>query len=559
MFHQLEADVAIVGGGLAGLNTAIGAAEHGARVAVMDKAKIERSGAIAGGVDHCLAYLEEGEPWDTREGYLEFVGRAARGAVDLRVHEAIFCDELTDALARMARIGCPLHDPQTGRYYRTRSLGMPGAYWVNFDGKHLKPALAREVRRLGCAVLDYVTATRLFVRDNRVVGVSGVNIRDGSFHLIHAPAVVVATGNTNRLFETPSGMPFNTWLCPYDTGAAQALAFDAGARLANMEYVRMTIVPKGFSAPGLNAFAGEGAAFVNGVGERYMARYDPLGDRAPRNVLVHAALTELKEGRGPLFLDCTRIPAEALERLKSTLGTDKDTLPDYFAQKGVDIAKAPFEIEVSEGMQTGPLEIVGSGVKIDAGCMSTIEGLFAAGDCADQMKIVHMAITGGYAAGKYAAGCARTAGARDRVDEPESRAEHARVLAPLQRDAGLRWREIEDVLRKVMTQHVGPVRSEGGLKTAAAKIARLKQDLPRLRASTAHELMRCLETGNLVTVGEIMTQAALARKESRFIPYHYRVDYPQTDDERWCGQIAVWQECGTARTEFVPFSQRTES
>jgi succinate dehydrogenase/fumarate reductase flavoprotein subunit len=71
--------------------------------------------------------------------------------------------------------------------------------------------------------------------------------------------------------------------------------------------------------------------------------------------------------------------------------------------------------------------------------------------------------------------------------------------------------------------------------------------------------MRCLETGNLVTVGEIMTQAALARKESRFIPYHYRVDYPQTDDERWCGQIAVWQECGTARTEFVPFSQRTES
>ncbi len=216
--NKIEADVVIVGGGLAGLNSALGAAEAGARVVVMDKAKIERSGAIAGGVDHCLAYLNQGEGWDTREVYLDFVKQAAFGAVDLDVHERVFCDELEAAIARMTRIGCPLHDPVNGEYYRTRSFGQPGPYWVNFNGKNLKPMLATAVREAGCQVLDFVTTTKFFVKNGHVQGVAGVNIRDGGHWVVEAPAVVAATGNTNRLYETPSGLPFNTWLCPYDTG-----------------------------------------------------------------------------------------------------------------------------------------------------------------------------------------------------------------------------------------------------------------------------------------------------------------------------------------------------
>ena len=121
MQDVIETDVAIVGGGLAGLFVAMGAAEQGARVVVMEKAKIERSGAIAGGVDHCLAYLNEGEWWDTRDGYLDFVKEAAAGAVDIAIHEKIFCDELDEALKRMERIGCPMHDPATGKYQGPRS------------------------------------------------------------------------------------------------------------------------------------------------------------------------------------------------------------------------------------------------------------------------------------------------------------------------------------------------------------------------------------------------------------------------------------------------------
>ena len=96
--HQIDADVAIIGGGTAGLNSAMAAAERGLKVLVVEKANIARSGAIAGGIDHFMAYLETGEPWDTRESWLEFVGRVARGAVNLKVHEEVLCNELKAAI-----------------------------------------------------------------------------------------------------------------------------------------------------------------------------------------------------------------------------------------------------------------------------------------------------------------------------------------------------------------------------------------------------------------------------------------------------------------------------
>ena len=76
--HQIDTDIAIIGGGTAGLNTAMAAAESGLQVLVVDKANINRSGAIAGGIDHFMAFLETGEDWDTREAWLKYVGRSGQ-------------------------------------------------------------------------------------------------------------------------------------------------------------------------------------------------------------------------------------------------------------------------------------------------------------------------------------------------------------------------------------------------------------------------------------------------------------------------------------------------
>ncbi|MCL5962193.1 MAG: FAD-binding protein [Chloroflexi bacterium] len=551
--QRYQADVLIVGGGLAGLNAAIGAAENGARVAVMDKATVERSGDIAGGVDHFLAFLEEGEEWDTREAFLEYVGRVAKGAVNLEVQDAVFCREVRPAIERMARIGNPLTQAD-GSFYRTQSMGAPGPYWINFNGKHLKPKLGKEVRRLGCRVLDRVPVTSLLVSDGQVVGAAGFHIRKGTFVVVESKATVLSTGNTNRLFETPTGMPFNTWLCPADTGTAPAVAFKAGAALANMEYVRMTVVPKGFSSPGLNAFTGMGCHFVNAAGEEFMSRYHPLGNKAPRYKLAEGVMSEIRAGRGPVYLDCRHLSEGELTHLKKTLGYDKETLPDFIKQRGVDLVDGLLEIMVSEGMQAGPGEVCGSGVMIDERCAASVPGLYAAGDCADQTRCVHASITGGYVAGREAARYARSLSAAPVASENVIAAERERVFAPLNRKDGVSHREFEDIIRRITTEHIGAVRTELGLEIGLSKLGKLDGIVDRLSAENLHELMRIHEAQELLAVGKIMAHAARYRKETRFGVFHNRVDHPRTDDENWLGQVVVRQENGQINTSFRPLS-----
>ena len=103
--EHLQTDILIIGGGVAGLNAALTVREAGHDVVIMDKAVIERSGHTAGGIDHFAAYLETGPEWDTRDAYLAFTGRSARGATDLSVVEKVYCDELQRAIQRYEDIG----------------------------------------------------------------------------------------------------------------------------------------------------------------------------------------------------------------------------------------------------------------------------------------------------------------------------------------------------------------------------------------------------------------------------------------------------------------------
>jgi succinate dehydrogenase/fumarate reductase flavoprotein subunit len=126
----------------------------------------------------------------------------------------------------------------------------------------------------------------------------------------------------------------------------------------------------------------------------------------------------------------------------------------------------------------------------------------------------------------------------------------------MKRKKGLHYQEVEDALRQIMAENVGPFRTKTSLETAQRKIRALGPFLDEIRAENFHELMRATETASLVNVGEIMTQAALFRKESRFIPYHYREDYPETDDTNWCGQVLVTQAEGKISAEFKPLQYK---
>ena len=255
--------------------------------------------------------------------------------------------------------------------------------------------------------------------------------------MVRAKSTIVATGNTNRLFESPRLNPFDTWRSPFDTGDGQSMAYEAGAALTNMEYVRISIMPKGFSAAGFNALTGMGGRLLNAVGQYYMEDRHPLGNRAPRYDVINYSLQELKAGRGPLYFDLRHLTSEVLEALILTLGYDKNTLPDYFVQRGDNLKERPIEIMFSEGTSNGPTEFAGGGVLVNERCGATVDGLYACGDCCNANSNVHGAVCGGYAAGKAAAAFAKACPAADPLGREQVDGLRAATCAPLERKGGM--------------------------------------------------------------------------------------------------------------------------
>jgi succinate dehydrogenase/fumarate reductase flavoprotein subunit len=210
-YAHIKTDVLIMGCGTAGANAAIAAARKGAKVVVMDKGKIERSGSSGTGQAHFLGFAHQRGSWDSSDGFLAKTLETSKGAVDLSLVEAVICSEMDDAIRRLDRLGLLLRWPD-GTFWRLHRFG------IYLDGRQLKPKLASEIRKHGCTVLDKTTATDLIVRDGVVGGAIGFNIRSGELCVIEAKATIVSTGLTNQLFENPSMNPFNTVFNPCCTG-----------------------------------------------------------------------------------------------------------------------------------------------------------------------------------------------------------------------------------------------------------------------------------------------------------------------------------------------------
>jgi succinate dehydrogenase/fumarate reductase flavoprotein subunit len=270
--------------------------------------------------------------------------------------------------------------------------------------------------------------------------------------------------------------------------------------------------------------------------------------------VVFYTLEEIRQGHGPITIDCRHLSSEDLTHLMATLGYDKDTLPDYFEQRGEDLRAKPVEITVSEGMQAGPTEVTGSGIKIDKESAATLPGLFACGDASDHNRCAHGAVTGGYKAGKSAAAYAKTLHHAGDAAKSMTREKIERFMAPLQRASGYPYRQIEDTIRKIMAEHVGPRRTQRTLTDGLEKLARIEHYLDQIKADDLHELMRTHETRSILAVGKLMATTALFRKESRNKPYHHRLDYPDTDNTRWCGLVVVRKKGDEFSCSFEPIT-----
>jgi succinate dehydrogenase/fumarate reductase flavoprotein subunit len=417
---------------------------------------------------------------------------------------------------------------------------LPGEYHIDFDGSKFKPKISRAVLDSNAQIFLRTMGVNFLTRKNQTVGASVFHIRTGQFYFFRAKAIVLATGDTNRLSRNSSGLAFDSWHCPYNTGDAQAMAARHGVLLANMEFTENTITPKGISSQGTNSLTGLGAHFINAKGERFMLKYDPAGERARRDILTSAIISETLAGNAPVYCDCRHLSADILARLEETLGVDRPSLPRWFKEKGIDLKKEPFEVTVSEfSSRRGGVYFRGSGILIDDKTGTNIGGLFAAGDCCTVSGGISGAAVMGYEAGKQAAGFARYHGAEERVQDQEIAAEQEHLLYPCRNPKGISPRDYEDKVRQIVTDYIGYQRTADKLRTAIAELTALSAEESSLCAHDYHELMRAHEARNIREVAEMLATAALERRESRGSYSHFRADFPHRDDANWRKMIVL--------------------
>ncbi|OGO16767.1 MAG: hypothetical protein A2Z14_05605 [Chloroflexi bacterium RBG_16_48_8] len=553
--HVLETDVVIVGGGVAGCLAALGTTEVGARVVICDKCGLlERAGSVGGGTDHFTAVLEEGPEWDTPEYLMSYMPALLEGVADIEAVERLV-QGLKPMVHLLEKLGVDFHDPENPDipYYRHRAFGMPGAYTINFDGTNFKHIIGRSARRAGAKVLERTMVSDLLMVEGRPRGAVAFHIRTGDVYVILGQAVVIATGDANRLGKNASGHAFDSWHFPYNAGEGRAMALRAGARLANMEFVDSTLSPKGYSTQGLNAFVGGGAHFINALGERFMFKYHPDAERGRRSDIINGFITETREGRGPIYCDCTHLPEDEIRRLVNTLGVDRPALPDFFAQKKIDLTKEPFEVCVTEiASVRGGQPFRGSGVHIDKDACSSTPGIFAGGDCSTTSSGIAGATVMGHIAGMNAAHFALSQPKAKPLTSNEKDQIREMLYRPLRLREGISFHAFEDQVRSIVTDYVGYRREEIRMREGLKMLRTLRSQEDRIKAEDYHGVMRVNEARSIRINAEALAVSAIERKETRDGAAHLRLDYPKTDNENELRIIMVEQIGGELRAISRP-------
>ncbi|MDG6996257.1 MAG: FAD-binding protein, partial [Nitrososphaerota archaeon] len=389
------------------------------------------------------------------------------------------------------------------------------------NGNQIKPLLSKEVRRLGARASERTMITRIRKKNGKVIGAFGFNIDDGQFYAFLSRATVLATGESWRLFSNNAARnPYSTWHSPYNTGSGPALALMAGAKIIDLELCKSTLHPKGFGAPGMAAFTGFGAYLVNKNQERYMLRYSPKGEKAPRPLLVRHTLMEIEEGRGPIYVDCRHLSETEIELMKHLLISDMLSYRYFFEDRKINLKEEMLEVEV------GCL-LTGGGLFIDEECSTTVSGLFGAGDCAMSSDGgLGQAFTVGFVAGENAAKYAKREENGIVITLEEIQSAYDDCFSFLNRKGGPNPGDVEAKIQLIMNDYVGFHRTESTISEGMKKLDSLEPEVDRMKAGDLHELLRAHEVRHMYLVARMVANGAFHRKESR--SFHFRDDFPET-------------------------------
>ncbi|MCX8022059.1 MAG: FAD-binding protein [Syntrophorhabdaceae bacterium] len=538
----IESDILILGSGAAGCGAAIGAREKNASVVMVDKGKLESSGALGGGNDHFMAVLNEGDETDTPYALVNFFKGPLSGYTESMLLR--WAEAMPLMLEVLKEIGVKFAKNPDGSLLRTVGFGQPGAWFINIEnGQVIKMRLAKKIRQMGVQVIDHVFITRLIKKDGRVVGAVGFHVLDGTPYVFKAKATILALGNSaNRATTNSTGNPYNTWHSPYNTGSQYVLAYEVGAKIINMDIGQQaTLLPKSFGSAGMNGINAVGAHELNALGERFMGKYHPMMENGPRRFQIMGTHRELTEGKGPPFyMDMRHCDKDELHHLQYVLMPgDKATFLDYAEQRGIDFARYPMEVELSE---------------IELGGMILTEENFESTVCGLYNGCVFYSFSGsmcsGYIAAVEAGNSLSKINTLPDLDMDEVDRGLNRAFEPMkEKEDGIDYRRFEQAIRQVMNYYMGFVRNEKGIMCALERLTFIEGYTDRLYAKDFRELLRTNEAIHLLKACQLATMATLERKETGRAIYR-RSDYPELNPE-YAKKVALWQEDGEIKIAWL--------
>jgi succinate dehydrogenase / fumarate reductase, flavoprotein subunit len=565
-YETFTHDVLVIGSGGAGLRAAIEAAAAGVSVAMISRSLLGKAHTVMaeGGVAAALANVDDRDSWKV---HFADTMRGGQYLNNWRMAE-LHAKEAPDRVRELEAWGAVFDRTEDGKILQR-----------NFGG-HKYPRLAHVGDRTGLemirtlqdhaihqniSIYQEYTIISLLKEGDRVMGAFGYDREKGLFKVFLAKAVIIATGGMGRIYKISS----NSWDC---TGGGISLAYHAGAELIDMEFVQFH--PTGMVWPpsvrGLlitEGVRGEGGVLRNNQGRRFMFddipelykgqtstdeeegwRYtqgDKNAKRPPelltRDHVARCIMREVKAGRGSphggVFLDIAWIK----EKIANAPEHIKRKLPSMYHQfkelAGVDITKEPMEV--------GPTtHYIMGGVRVDADTqMTTVAGLFAAGECAAGLHGANRLggnslsdlLVFGQRAGAHAATYAReTQAVKVNENQVEELARWA--LAPFEREANAAGEnpfQIQSHLQEQMQELVGIVRVEKELGEAIEKIKIVSEQVKKTGCGGNRGYNpgwhTALELKHMVTVAEAIARAAKERKESR--GGHFREDFPEKSEE----------------------------
>ncbi len=530
-----ETDFVIVGAGIAGLRAAIGLAGDGARVLVVTKEALGESNTnyAQGGIAVAMSG-EEDVALHLEDTVNAGDGLVNREAARVLVEEGpVRVEELLRWGTDFDREGGQLMLTREGAHSRNRILHAHG----DATGAEIGRSLLRHARSMPkITLMEWTTTLDLVVEGGEVAGAVLLS-REGEVSQVRARAVLLASGGAGQVYS-------DTTNPAVATGDGIAMAWRAGAEIADMEFYQFH--PTALSLPGVprfllsEALRGEGAWLRNARGERFMERYHPLLELAPRDVVARAITREGMGAGGealPVYLDMRHVTR--VDPAKRFPG-----ISQFLAEHGLDLRRDLIPVRPAAHYLMG-------GVRTDVHGKTSLKRLYAAGEAActgvhGANRLASNSLLEGLVFGARAAEAMRGEtgnreqgtgdrgqGTGDRVqvagyglqvtgDGGQSEAAGERVPAYESRDFSKPLRE----LQQAMWNRAGLLRDAEGLSAMMAEFASLSE--PGRGAVPTRALV---EYRNLHTVSRLIVESALAREESRGA--HYRNDYPRRDDEKF--------------------------